>query len=52
MSETDSNRVQPEPELTEFQRAQRILADAERALFANPPAADPFEGQIRIGTST
>lgn len=53
MSEQENNtNTQPEPELTEEQIARRKLADAESALFANPPQSNPFEGEIRIGTNT
>lgn len=39
-------------EETEFERAQRTLADAEAALFAAPPKPNPFEGEVKIGTNT
>lgn len=53
MSEQDNNtNTQPQVEQTEAEQAQRKLAAAESAVFANPPQSNPFAGEIRLGTNT
>jgi hypothetical protein len=34
------------------ERTQRVLADVETSVYVNPPAENPFEGEITVGTNT